>query len=78
MVNMLSMLLHLFEIIETTTSSLNTSALQAELDALTQACTLAKKTLSIYTDSWYAFWLVHTWKYNGNNKVSLPPMGIKF
>ena len=41
-----------FEVTETTTLPLLTSAQQAELDALPQVCTLAKyKTTNIYTNS---------------------------
>lgn len=64
------LLLAPFEVIEAASLPLATSAQQAELYALTQACILAKgKIVNIYTDSRYAIGVVHDfgilWKQRG-------------
>lgn len=66
-----------FEVMEAAPLSAVTSAQQADLCALTQACTSArKKTANIYTDSYYAFGCIHDfgmlWKQKISNLWRIP------
>ena len=67
-----------FDVVEAALSLIITSAQQAELYTLTQACTLANnKTASIYTNSGYTFGVSHDFEM-WEQHSSLMPIKIKF
>lgn len=67
-----------FDVSETTPLPLATSAQQAELYALTQACTLARgKTGNVYTDGRCAFRVAHDCETLRKQHSFLTPAGTK-